>query len=265
MRLSVDCITAVNNSVEKCPCELICNTINCNNISISNVSDTWYSATAISALLPQTKSGSVWLYRYVQLYIDWLPEQKESVNQKALASYLHFCGHNYPIERGHNCPKAPMGPLPVYCPIDNSINSKGMLQIIKIIQYGTKKTPEKCFIIIFKTGENMKSFRKVLIFGLTVYSYLLHFYSTYRGNAKRYPNPPNNRCMPRQIAFYCPTFVYVVSNWPSHPRGAAVAFASMRDYNGFNLHLLSFVVVLLSFKLKSRVIFKLSLGKDYLV
>uniref|UniRef100_A0A1B0C309 Uncharacterized protein n=1 Tax=Glossina palpalis gambiensis TaxID=67801 RepID=A0A1B0C309_9MUSC len=48
-----------------------------------------------------------------------------------------------PLNSGHNCPKAPMGPLPVYCPIDNSINSNGMLQIIKIMQYGTKKTPGK--------------------------------------------------------------------------------------------------------------------------
>uniref|UniRef100_A0A1A9VW38 Uncharacterized protein n=1 Tax=Glossina austeni TaxID=7395 RepID=A0A1A9VW38_GLOAU len=48
-----------------------------------------------------------------------------------------------PLNSGHNCPKAPMGPLPVYCPIDNSINSNGMLQTIKIMQYGTKKTPGK--------------------------------------------------------------------------------------------------------------------------
>lgn len=35
-----------------------------------------------------------------------------------------------------------MGPLPVYWPIDNSINNKGILHITNIIQYGTKKTPE---------------------------------------------------------------------------------------------------------------------------
>lgn len=48
-----------------------------------------------------------------------------------------------PLNKGQICPKAPIGPRPVYCPIANSMNNIGIPHTINIKKYGIKKAPKK--------------------------------------------------------------------------------------------------------------------------
>lgn len=51
-----------------------------------------------------------------------------------------------PLKSGQSCPIAPIGPRPVYCPTDNSMNNIGTPHTNIIMKYGTKNTPKSKFI-----------------------------------------------------------------------------------------------------------------------
>lgn len=53
-----------------------------------------------------------------------------------------------PLNNGHSCPMAPIGPRPVYCPTANSMNNIGTPHTNNIMKYGMRNMPAKMKIHI---------------------------------------------------------------------------------------------------------------------